>query len=87
MRYLILMSVFLGGCSIGGIGSSKEEGTPVKYDFCVLSNPHKVGDEKYKCNVTARFDSMEACRIWRDSEEKLDPSPYTDGRVRSKCAE
>lgn len=88
MRLCILMCVFLAGCSIGLPGSKKgDDDTPVSFNFCVLAHPHKVGDEKYKCSVSARFDAMAACKEWKEQQEKLDPVPYTDGRVRTKCEE
>ena len=88
MKYL-LMCVLLAGCSINGGSFSKggDDETTVSFRFCVLAHPHKVGEEKYRCATTARFDAMSACKEWKDSQEKQDPVPYTDGRVRSKCEE
>lgn len=76
---LLLALLSLAGCSVGG------SDTPFKHQMCVLADKHRVGDERYVCTVSARFRSVEGCKVWEDYERKEDPEPYKDGRLTSKC--
>ena len=54
----LALLLYLSGC--GG------DGTPVDHKFCVLAHPTKMGDERYVCTVTAKFESVVACHTWEE---------------------
>jgi hypothetical protein len=74
--WLALIAYLCTGC---------KQDTPVDHKFCVLSLPTKVGDERYTCTVTARFESADACHTWEEIQRQKDPAPYKDGRLNTKC--
>lgn len=78
MRYLIVMAALL-------VGACGKDHTPVTHEFCVLAHPTKVGDERYVCTITAKFESNDACHTWEETVRQKDPAPYKDGRLTTKC--
>lgn len=74
--WLAAMTYICSGC--GG-------DTPVSHKFCVLAHPTKMGDDRYVCTVTAKFESAEACHMWEEVARTKDPDPYKDGRLTTKC--
>lgn len=86
MKSVILLFC-LTGCTLVG-GSSKDEDVSYKYQSCALVHPHKpVQEEKYQCVTTARFDSIEACKLWAASEAVRNPETHNSGVIRTKCEE
>lgn len=79
-----LLPLLMTGCTL--VGAPKDDDTSYKYQSCALVHPHKpVQEDKYQCVTTARFDSIEACKLWAASEAARNPN--NSGVIRTKCEE